>query len=47
MMSINLTNVAILIICGVDGYCIIKRIRKIETLNLLQNAHLSEKSRSL
>ena len=41
MMSIPLSNITILNICGVDYCCIINEISKIEAINLLQNANLS------
>ena len=40
MMSINLNDIAILNICGVDYRCIINRISKREAVNLLRNADL-------
>ena len=40
MMPINLNDIAILNICGVDYRCIINRISKREEVNLLQNADL-------
>ena len=43
----NLNEVAILKIRGVDYRCIIKRISKNDALNLLQNADLSEKGGTL
>ena len=36
MMSVNLINTAILNINGVDYRCIINRLSKIKTMNLLQ-----------
>ena len=47
IMSINLNNISILNICRVDCACIITRISTSESVNLLQNAHLSEKSETL
>ena len=41
MMSMNLDNITILNIHGVDYHCIISGISKIETVNLLQNADKS------
>ena len=47
MMSMNLNNFVILIICGV-GYCyIINGISESGAVNLLQNVDLIEKSVSL
>ena len=47
MMSINLSNIAILNIKGSDYYCIISLISKNEAINLMQNADLTEKSGTL
>ena len=47
MISINLDDIAILNINGVNYRCIISRINKNETLNLLRNADLTEKSGTL
>ena len=47
MMSINLNDIAILNIHGVDYRCIIHGISKIEAMGLLRNANLNEKSRAL
>ena len=47
MMSINLIDIAILNIHGVDYRCIIHGISKIEAMGLLRNANLNEKSRAL
>ena len=47
MMSINLNDIAILNIRGVDYRCIINRIRKSDTVDLLQNADLTEEKRVL
>ena len=44
MMSVNLSDIAILNIKGSDYYCIISLISKNEARNLLQNADLTEKS---
>ena len=43
MMSMNLSNIAILNINGVDYRCIINKISKIEAVNLPQKANLNEK----
>ena len=43
MMSMNLCNIAILIIKGSDYRCIISRISKNEAINLIQNADLTKK----
>ena len=43
----NVNNIAILNNCGVNYCCIINGIRKVEAINLLQNATLNEKNRSL
>ena len=47
MKSINLSNIAILTIKGSDYRCIISLISKKETIKLLQNADLIEKSGTL
>ena len=47
ILSINLDDIAILNINGVNYRCIISRINKNETLNLLRNADLTEKSGTL
>ena len=47
MMSINLSHIAILKIKGSDYCCIINLISKKESINLMQNADLSEKSGTL
>ena len=44
MTSLNLSDIAILNIKGSDYRCIISLISKNETINLLQNANLTEKS---
>ena len=44
MMSINLSDIAILNIKGSDYRCIISLISKNEAINLMQNADLTEKS---
>ena len=46
-MSVNLDNVAILNMNGVNYRCILSGIRKSEAVNLLQNANLSEKKINL
>ena len=46
-MSINLNDIAILNINGIDFPCIINGISKSEAVNLLQNVDLSEKSGTL
>ena len=43
MMSINLSDIAILNIKGSDCRCIISLINKNEAINLMQNADLTEK----
>ena len=43
MMSVNLSDIAILNIKGSDYRCIINIISKNEVINLLQNADLTEK----
>ena len=47
MVSMNLGDIAILNIKGSDYHCIISLINKNEALNLMQNADLAEKSRTL
>ena len=47
MMSMNLSNIAILIIDGIDYRHIIGEISKSEAINLMQSIDLSEKSRTL
>ena len=46
-MSINLSDIAILSIKGSDYHFIINLISINETINLMQNADLTEKSRTL
>ena len=46
LMSINLSHVVILNMKGFGYCCIISLINKIEAINLLQNADLTEKSRT-
>ena len=43
MMAINLGDIAILNISGIDYCCNINEISKSEAINLLQNADLTEK----
>ena len=43
----NLSDIAILNIKGFDCHCIISLISKIEVIILMQNADLTEKSRTL
>ena len=43
MMSMNLSNIAILNINSADYCCIIKRINKSKVMNLLQNANMTGK----
>ena len=47
MVSVNLSNIAILNIKGSGYYCIISLIRKNEAINLMQNADVTEKSETL
>ena len=47
MMSISLSDIAILNIKDPDYHCIISRISKNETINLMQDTYLTEKSRTL
>ena len=47
MMSMNLRNIPILNIKGSDYRCIISLISKNETIKLMQNADLTEKSGTL
>ena len=44
MMSMNLSNIAVLNINNVDYCCIINGISKIEAINLLKYADLAEES---
>ena len=46
-MSIDINNIALLNIHGVDCCCIVFGIRKSETINLLKDADLEEKKGSL
>ena len=47
MMSMNLSDIAILNIKGSDYRYVISLISKNEAINLMQNADLTEKSRTL
>ena len=47
MMSVNLSDIAILKIKGSDYCCIISLNRKSEAIHLLQNADLKEKRGTL
>ena len=47
MMSINVSDTAILNSKGSNYHCIISLISKNETINLLQNVDLTEKSKTL
>ena len=47
MMSMNLSDIAILNIKGSDYRCIISLISKNEAITLMQKADLTEKSRTL
>ena len=47
MVSINLSDIAILDIKGSDYCCIIRLISKNEAIKLMQNADLTEKSGAL
>ena len=47
LMPMNISDTAILSIKGSDYRCIISLISKNETINLMQNADLTEKSRTL
>ena len=47
MMSMNLSDIAILNIKGSDYYCIISIISKNEAIKLMQLAGLTEKSGTL
>ena len=44
MMSMNLSNIAVLNITGSNYCCIVSEIRKLEAINLMQNMDLTEKS---
>ena len=47
MMSMNFSYIAILNIKGSDYHCIISLISKIEAINLMQNADLTERRGTL
>ena len=47
MMSMNLSDIAVLNIKGSDNRCIISLISKNDALNLLQNTDLTVKSKTL
>ena len=47
MASVNLSDITILNIKGSEYRCIISLINKTEAINLLQNADLTEKTRTL
>ena len=47
MLSISLSNIAMLNIWGVDYRCIINGISKSEATDLLQNVNLTEKVKML
>ena len=47
MISMNLSNIAILNIHGVNYRCIINGISRSEAVNLLQNTDLSDKKKSI
>ena len=47
MMSVDLDDIAVWNINSIDYRCIISGINKSQTVNLLQNGDLSEKSRTL
>ena len=47
IMSMNLSDIALLNIKWFDYHCIISRISKSEAINLMQNADLTEKSGTL
>ena len=47
VMSIKLSDIVILNIKGSDYCCIISLISKYETINLIQNADLTEKRETL
>ena len=46
MMSMNLNDIAILNVQGIDYCCIINRISKSETIGLLINSRLYKKRRT-
>ena len=43
MISMNLSNIAILNIQGADYWCTISEISKTEAINLMENVDFSEK----
>ena len=47
MLSMNLSDVAILNIKSSDYHCIISLISKNEAINLMDNAHLTERTSAL
>ena len=47
MISMNLSDIAILNIKGADYHCIISEISKCEAIDLMQNIALTKKSRTL
>ena len=47
MMSMNLSNIAVLNIKGSDYGCIISGISKTGAMNVIQNINLTEKNRTL
>ena len=47
MISINLSDIAILNIHGADHLCIVSRISKSEAINLMKNVDLTEESGTL
>ena len=47
MMSMQLSNIAVLNILGADYHCIISKISKSEAKGLIQNIDLTEKSGTL
>ena len=47
MMSMNLSNIAILNITGPDYRCVISLTSKNEAINTMQNTDLTEKIRTL
>ena len=47
LLSVNLSNIAILSVKGSDCYCIISLISKNKGINLMQNADLTKETRKL
>ena len=47
MMSMKLSDIAILIIKNADYHCIISRISKNKAINLMKNAEFTEKGGTL